>query len=80
MPKRYEVVLRDILDERYALQEKWIQAMHMKKGALRKSLKVKAGQAIPESRLDKAAKSKNSTLRRRAALAKTFANMRKKKG
>jgi|WetSurMetagenome_2_1015567.scaffolds.fasta_scaffold62165_2 hypothetical protein len=49
-----------------------------KKGALRKSLGVKAGETIPESKLEKAEKSKNPTLKKRAVLAQTLKGLRKK--
>ena len=41
-------------------------------GALRRSLGVKAGEKIPEEKLEQAERSKNPTTRRRAALAETF--------
>lgn len=59
-------------------KEKWIQAMHMKKGALHKSLKVPEGKKIPESKLKKAEHSKNPTLAKRAHLAETLKGLRKK--
>lgn len=54
------------------MAEKWIQNMHMKKGALHRSLGVKEGQKIPESKLKKAEHSKNPTTARRARLAETL--------
>lgn len=60
-------------------KEKWIQGMHMKKGALRKSLDVKAGEKIPASKLKKAEHSKNPTTRKRAVLAETLRKMHKGK-
>jgi hypothetical protein len=59
------------------MAEKWIQKMHMKKGALHKELNVKKGEKIPEKKLEKAEHSKNKTLRRRANLAKTLRGLRK---
>jgi len=59
------------------MAEKWIQSMHMKKGALHKELGVPQGKKIPEAKLEKAEKSKNPTLRRRADLAKTLGRMHK---
>ena len=58
--------------------KKWIQAMHMKKGALHEELGVKPGKKIPESKLKKAEKSKNPTLKKRAVLAETLKGLRKK--
>ncbi len=54
------------------MTDKWIQGMHMKKGALRKSLHVKEGEKIPESKLKKAEHSKNPTTAKRARLAETL--------
>lgn len=49
----------------------WIQAMHMKKGALHKELGVKAGKKISAKKLNAAAK-KGGKEGRRARLAKTL--------
>ena len=57
-------------------KEKWIQDMDLKKGALRKTLKVKKGEKIPENKLEKAEKSKNPLTRKRAILAETFRKMK----
>ena len=46
-------------------------------GALRKTLKVKKGEKIPEAKLAKAEKSKNPTTRKRANLAKTLKGFKK---
>jgi hypothetical protein len=73
--RQYQHILGDLIDDMYALEEKWIQKMHMKKGALRTALKVKGNKDIPQSKLVKAEHSKNPTLRRRAALAMTFKKM-----
>jgi hypothetical protein len=51
--------------------DKWIQKMHMKKGALRKSLDAKEGETIPADKLEKAA-SKDGKLGKRARLAMTL--------
>lgn len=61
-----------------AEKKKFIQEMHMKKGALRKKLHVKEGENIPAKKLAKAAKSKSPTLRKEVALAKTLSKLRKK--
>lgn len=60
-------------------KEYWIQsAINPKnKGALRKSLKVKLGEKIPEAKLKKAEQSKNPTLRKRAQLAETLRKFKK---
>jgi hypothetical protein len=60
------------------MTEKWIQDIHMKKGALRKTLHAKKGEKIPESMLKKAEHSKNKTTARRARLAETLKKMHKK--
>ena len=57
--------------------KKWIQRAIKKPGALRKSLGVKKGQKIPQSKLDAAAK-KGGKLGARARLAKTLKKLRKK--
>jgi len=61
-----------------AEKKKFIQDMHMKKGALHKSLHVKEGEKIPESKLKKAEHSKNPTLKKRAVLAETLKGFKKK--
>lgn len=53
-------------------RKNFIQEMHMKKGALHKSLHVPQGEKIPAKKLNKAAHSSNPTLRKRAVLAKTL--------
>lgn len=60
------------------MSEKFIQKMHMKKGALHKALHVKEGEKIPESKLKKAEHSKNPTMRKRAVLAETLKGLKKK--
>lgn len=57
--------------------DRWIQGAIKHPGALRKTLKVKAGEKIPEKKLDKALHSKNKTTARRARLAKTLRGMKK---
>lgn len=59
-------------------KEKFIQKMHMKKGALHKELHVPEGKKIPEKKLEKAEHSKNPTLKKRAVLAETLKGMHKK--
>jgi hypothetical protein len=54
------------------MAEKFIQKMHMKKGKLHRELGVPEGEKIPEKKMAKASKSKNPTIRKEAALAKTL--------
>lgn len=54
------------------MPDNWIQGAIKKPGALRKALKVKKGDKIPASKLKKAEKSKNPTMRKRAKLAETL--------
>lgn len=54
----------------------WIQEAIKKPGALRKSLKFKAGETIPAKTLDKAAKAPGK-LGQRARLAKTLKKLGK---
>jgi len=49
-----------------------------KPGALRKSLNVKKGETISASKLNKAAKSKNKKLKKRAIFAKLLKKFKKK--
>lgn len=56
---------------------KWIQKMHMKKGALHEELGVPKGKKIPKKKLDKAANSNNPKLAKRANLARTLSGLRK---
>ena len=49
------------------------------KGKLHKELGVKEGEKIPAKKLAKAAKSKNPTIRKEVALAKTGAKISRKK-
>ena len=61
-----------------AEKKKWISEAIKKPGALHKSLHVKEGEKIPESKLKKAEHSKNPTTAKRAHLAETLKHMRKK--
>lgn len=56
----------------------WIKGAIKHPGSLRKSLKVKKGEKIPEKKLEKAEHSKNPLTRKRAALAKTLKKMHHK--
>jgi len=59
-------------------KDKWIQDIDLKKGALKKTLKVKKGDKIPLAKLKKAEKSSNPLTRKRANLAETFRKMNHK--
>lgn len=60
--------------------KKWIQKAlpASSKGKLHGSLGVPEGKKIPAKKLSKAAHSKNPTIRKRVALAKTLSKLRKK--
>jgi len=53
---------------------KWIQSAISKPGSLRKLMKVKKGEKIPEEKLERATRSKNPKLKKRAILAETLRN------
>lgn len=57
-------------------KEKWIQGMHMKKGALRQEMHVAKGKKIPAKKLETAAK-KGGKLGKRARLAETLKKLHK---
>lgn len=59
------------------MAKNWIKGAIEHPGALRKALKVKKGENIPESKLKKAEESKNPTMRKRAILAETLRKMDK---
>ena len=61
-----------------AKNKNWIQKAIKKPGSLRKAAGVKKGQKISKTELNKLAKSKNPTTRKRANLAKTLKGFRKK--
>lgn len=56
----------------------WISKMHMKKGALHKSLHVPEDKKIPAKKLKKAEHSKNPLMRKRAKLAETLKGLHKR--
>lgn len=58
-------------------KKNWIADAVKNKGSLRRSLKIKAGETIPESKLKKAEKSSNPKVRKRATLAMTLKKLRK---
>lgn len=53
-------------------KKNWISGATKNKGTLHRALGVPQGEKIPEKKLEKATHSKNPTMRRRAALAKTL--------
>lgn len=53
---------------------KWIQKMHMKKGALHREMGVPQGQKIPQAKLEKAAHA-GGKLGARARLAETLEHL-----
>jgi hypothetical protein len=59
------------------MAEKWIQKAIKNPGSLRKTLKVKAGEKIPASKLASAAK-KPGKMGQRARLAETLKGLKKK--
>lgn len=59
------------------MAKKWIQAMHMKKGALHEEMGIPQGKKIPAKKLAAAAK-KKGTEGRRARLAETLKGFHKK--
>lgn len=59
-------------------KKNWIAGAIKKPGALHKSLGIKAGNKIPESKIKKAEHSSNPTLRKRANLADTLKKMNRK--
>jgi len=60
------------------MKKKWIQAMHMKKGALHEELHVPIGEKIPKAKLEKAAHHKGIE-GKRARLAITLEGLHHKK-
>ena len=56
-----------------AKDKRWMQKLNLKKGALRRSLKIKKGNKIPLAKLKAAAK-KPGKLGKRARLALVFRN------
>jgi hypothetical protein len=62
------------------MAENWINGAIKKPGALRKALKVPAGETIPTGKLTKAAHSENPTLAKRANLAMTLKKLNKRHG
>ena len=59
------------------MAKNWIKGAIKNKGSLRKTLGVKKGEDIPAAKLEKAAKSKNPTTRKRAILAETLKSFKK---
>lgn len=61
-------------------KKNFIQSAIKHPGALHKSLHVPKGEKIPEAKLEKAAHSKNPTLRKRAVLAETLKKLPRHRG
>jgi hypothetical protein len=61
-----------------AEKKHWIQEAIKHPGSLRKSLHVKKGEKIPESKLKTAEHSKNKKTAKRARLAQTLSHLKKK--
>lgn len=60
------------------MPEKWIQkAVGKNPGKLHRELNVPEGEKIPAKKMAKGAKSKNPTIRKEVALARTLGKMRK---
>jgi len=59
-------------------KKNWIAEATKNKGALHENLGVPEGKKIPEKKLAKGAKSKNPTIRKEVALAKTLKSFKKK--
>lgn len=55
----------------------WIKGAIKKPGALHKALGIPEGKAIPEKKIEKAEKSSNPLLKKRAMLAETLRKMKK---
>ena len=72
-----KLLIKDIKKMEKVMTEKWIANAIKKPGALRKTLKVKAGEKIPEKKLEKAEHSKNKTTAKRARLAETLKGFKK---
>lgn len=60
-------------------EKDWIQKAlpESAKGKLREKLRIEKGKKIPQSKLEKAAHSKNPTLKKEAVLAKTLKRLKK---
>ena len=56
---------------------KWIQKAIKNPGALHRALGVPEGKTIPKDKIEKASKSSNQTMRKRANLAKTLSKFHK---
>lgn len=58
------------------MNKNWIKEAIKNKGGLHKSLGIKDGKTISETKLDKALHSKNTKVRKEANLAKTLRSFR----
>lgn len=59
------------------MAEKFIQAMHMHKGALHRALGVPEGEKIPANKMEEAEHSDNAHVRKMAHLAETLSRFHK---
>ena len=59
------------------MAEKWIKSAVKHPGKLHRELNVPQGQKIPAKKMAMAANSKNPTIRKEVALAKTLGKMKK---
>ena len=59
------------------MAEKWIKGAIKHPGKLHRALGIPEGKKIPAKKMAKAAKSKNPTIRKEVALAKTLKKMKK---
>lgn len=55
---------------------KWIKKAIKNPGALHRALGVPEGKTIPKDKLEKASKSSNQTMRKRANIAKTLSKFK----
>lgn len=67
---------KNLKGENKMAKDKWIQKMHMKKGALHEEMGIPEGKKIPEKKLEKAAHA-GGKLGRRARLAETLERLHK---
>ncbi len=59
------------------MAKKWIQKAVRVKGGLHRMLNVPKGKTIPKAKIEKATKSKDVLLKKRAILAQTLSKLRK---
>jgi hypothetical protein len=71
--------LHKVHHDTYGKSGNWIAGAIKNKGSLHKELGVPEGKKIPKKKLDKAARSKNPLLKKRAKLAETLRSFKNKK-